>query len=321
MRYLQDAYGNIKVVYKHRDKAGAIALEAHTDHPGFEVIRPGKKALVQLLGGVPDRFFAKARVVVWDQGKFLKARVVGVQNRKKRRYWIRAQHLLKKGAFGYFDLPGWRFKKNRIYTKAADDMMNVACLLNLLKELVRQRRKAHIIFLFTRAEEVGFLGALGAIRSKFLSKKIPIIVLEASNAKAGKVQIGSGPVLRVGDKSSVFSRTIDLWLQESAAALSKKFKNFHFQRALLSGGRCESTVYVEKGFQAGCLALPLGNYHNVGYKTYALEYVSLKDYQNMLVWLFHLTQSGSPKKVSKKMSYEMDRCFRRYASRLKNIAY
>ena len=303
----QDSFGNIKAIYK-RGRFQPIAFTAHMDHPGFEVIRGGKKPMVQLLGGVPDRYFAKAKVIFCHEALIAKGRILRIVDKKRRRFWAVSKKPIPKGAFGYFDLPGFRLKKGKIESKAIDNVASVAILLNLLKELKRQKLKTHVICIFTRAEEVGFVGASGLVKHNFLSSKIPTVVLEASSAKAGKVKIGQGPVLRVGDRFSSFSPQIDLWLKHSAPK--------QFQRALLQGGRCEASLYVEKGYSVGCLAFPLGNYHNNGPKNYACEYISLNDYQNMLQWLVALTNGPLPKEVEQKEYSAIDKIFRRFAKRL-----
>ncbi len=315
----QDNFGNLKVIYRRGTNPPRYAVTAHMDHPGFEVIRGGAKGVVQLLGGVPDKFFRKAKVIVCQDGRQIKGRVAGVANAKKRRYFVKGNRPIEKNAFGYFDLPSVRIKNGLIQTKAADDLINVALLLNLLKELVRRKTKAHLLCVFTRAEEVGFIGALGIAKREWISKKIPLLVLEASSAKAGKVTIGGGPVLRVGDRASTFSHAVDLWLQETAKGFPlRRGSGLAFQRALLSGGRCEATVYVEKGYLSGCLALPLGNYHNRGAKNYAMEYISLSDYANLLRWLFILARSkASPKQIPQKREKELDMLFEKFADRLK----
>lgn len=303
----EDRWGNLKIVYRRGKGKRPFALTAHMDHPGFEVIRGGARPIVRLLGGVPDKYFPKARVVVWEKGKTLKAKVIRRLPGKERKYQL-SQKLGKNG-FGTFALPSVQFCGPLIYTKAADDLINMALLLNFLQGLVRRRARAQVIFLFTRAEEVGFVGALGAAKQKWIGRSVPIIVLEASSAKAGKVKIGGGPVLRVGDKASTFSHAIDLWLQSAA-------KNIPHQRALLPGGRCETTVFVEKGYQAGCLALPLGNYHNSGPKGYAPEYISFKDYQNLLQWLAALVQNPAPQQIQKRKGKELDQIFLKLKGRL-----
>ena len=287
LRCLEDSFGNLKVIYK-RGPSKASAFTAHMDHPGFEVIHGGKKPVVRLLGGVPDHYFLKAKVILWDAEGSVKGRVAKIVNKKKREFVVHAQREMPKGAFGYFDLHGFRLQGGLIQTKAVDNVMSVAILLNLLKILKRKKVRAHVVCLFTRAEEVGFVGAAHLVRKNFLSKKIPTVVLESSSIKSGGVVIGGGPVLRVGDRYSTFSPAMDLWLRKAAEKLKNKKRSFQYQRALMQGGRCEASFYVEKGYTVGCLVFPLGNYHNIGPKSYAVEYISLKDYAGMLEWIFFL---------------------------------
>lgn len=318
LRCQQDRYGNLKIVYRRGRGQKPFALTAHMDHPGFEVVRGGRKPVVRLLGGVPDKFFRRAKVIVWDANAAVKGKTAALHNKKRREFRLLLPQPVRKGAFGTFDLPFVQFRSGNIYTKAADDIVNIALLLNFLQELVRCRARAHVIFLFTRAEEVGFVGALGVAKAKWLNPKIPVIVLEASSAKAGKVRIGGGPVLRVGDKASTFSHAMDAWLQAAAQGLQKKSKRFQWQRALLSGGRCESTVFVNNGHLAGCLALPLGNYHNIGPKNYAMEYVSLNDFQNMLAWLWMLTKTPSLSSIQRSKKEDLQKLFQKWGWRLKH---
>lgn len=306
----QDSFGNLKAIYK-KSSAPPIAFTAHMDHPGFEVVQGGKRPIVQLLGGVPDHYFPKAKVVFCDNGKIIKGDILKQINKKNRRFLAVAQKEIQKGAFGYFDLAGIKLEKGLIKSKAIDNLISVAILLNFLRALKRQKIKAHVVCIFTRAEEVGFVGASGLVKSKFLSPTIPTVVLEASSAKVGKVEIGGGPVLRVGDRFSSFSPEIDLWLKKTAP--------IPFQRALLQGGRCEASFYVEKGYKVGCLAFPLGNYHNNGPKNYDYEFISLKDYKKMLEWLMMLAKNPSPKKAVQKESATIDKIFKKYRKRLRRI--
>ncbi|MDO8527589.1 MAG: M28 family peptidase [Deltaproteobacteria bacterium] len=315
---LEDSYGNLKVIYK-KGSTKPMAFAAHMDHPGFETIRGGSKPVVELLGGVPDKYFLKAKVVFCENGHLIRGKVSKVFNKKKRQFLVTVPRPVAKGSFGYFDLVGVKIEKGIIYTKAADNVMSVAILLTLLKELVGRKPKTHVICLFTRAEEVGFVGAFGVIHKKFLSKKIPLVVMESSSALAGRVAIGGGPVLRVGDRFSIFSYTVDLWLKLVAEKLKKSGNGFEYQRALLPGGRCEASLYVEEGYQVGGLAFPLGNYHNIGPKNYGLEYVSLKDYQNMLKWLLTLAESPLPNEMLRGVNKSVDAVFKKYSGRLTTV--
>lgn len=316
----QDIYGNLKAVYKKGKGVKKVAFMAHMDHPGFEVVKSGKMPLVQLLGGVDPKQFLRARVLICENGSLVKGKVEKIFDKKKSQFWVKTKTPVSKNSFGYFDLPGAVVKKGLIFTKAIDNVASVAMLLNLLQSLVRLKKSAHVLCFFTRAEEVGFVGAVAAARNSLLSKKIPVIVMESSSALAGKVTIGSGPVLRVGDRTSVFSPEIDGWLKSVAQDLKKRDKKFQFQRGLLQGGTCEATVLVQEGYTAGGLALPLGNYHNIGPRGYAAEYISLQDYQNMLQWLLAIVFSPSRKSSAQAVRRRILRRFKKYEKRLLRVS-
>ena len=319
LKVQSDRYGNLKVIYRRGRQSQPIAISAHLDHPGFEIDTVnGLRAKLHLLGGVNPKHFAKAKVLVVSKGRRVKGEVVKTLKLDLLRrpcFEIVTKEKVVPKSFGYFDLPSYRFHKDRIYTKAADNVVNVATLLDLLKTLVHQKINAHVVCLFTRAEEIGFVGALGAVRTGFFSKKIPLVVLEASSAKAGKIKVGGGPVLRVGDKFSTFSTEVDLWFRTVGESLMTKDASFQFQRALLPGGRCEASVYVAKGYRTGCLALPLGNYHNQGPKGYAAEYVSQKDYTALQKWLLALATT-SPQQTSLRAAQSLEKNFSKYAGHL-----
>lgn len=314
-----DTFGNLKVTYKKGTRSKPIAFLAHMDHPGFEIIRGGDRPIAQILGGVPLHRFLKAKVRLFDGEKYFTGRVLKIHHKKKQQYVIGLKTKIKKGSFGSFDLTGCRLQKGKIYTKAADNIVSVAALLNFLKVLVRRKQKTHVTCFFTRAEEIGLVGTQGMIQKRFLSPQIPLIVLEASSAKAGGVTIGGGPVLRVGDSLSTFSNEIDIGLRSIARKLVKKSRVFRYQRALLQGGWCEATAFSLAGYRVGCLAFPLGNYHNDGPKGYALEYIAQKDYRNMLRWLLEIAKEKNLSRAAPRFRKMLMPPFQKFSSRLKSV--
>ena len=85
--------------------------------------------------------------------------------------------------------------------------------------------------------------------------------------------MGDGPILRVGDKTSVFDQVVTAEL--AAAAEEAKIT---VQRCLMSGGSCEATAFRLYGVRCGALCVALGNYHNCGPgERIEAEYVSLHD--------------------------------------------
>jgi hypothetical protein len=79
-----------------------------------------------------------------------------------------------------------------------------------------------------------------------------------------------------------------------------------WQRKLMAGGACEASVFCQYGYDATCICLPLGNYHNMPHLdalqagTYdratqgplrcAREFVHTKDYLGMVDLLVALGQ-------------------------------
>lgn len=295
----KDRYGNIIVRYKSGNAKQPVIFTAHMDHPGFEVLSVrGNECDVGILGGINLEHFRNASVLIKTRFGTIKGRV---GNRPLKKKWMkkpvfpvrtRASILIKRGDFGWFDLPGYRLSKGIVHTKSADNLASTAALLDLLVTLRRKRVRADVRCIFTRSEEVGFIGCIALSKQNLLPKNVPVVVLECSSAKAAKVAIGGGPVVRVGDKLSCYDPMVDSWLKAAADSLAKKDKKFRFQRALLGGGTCEASVWTIRGRPNGGLAFPLGNYHNNGRNGYAAEYISLDDYRLMQRLLIEITVSG-----------------------------
>jgi putative aminopeptidase FrvX len=109
---------------------------------------------------------------------------------------------------------------------------------------------------FTRAEEIGFIGAIHLAKSKLLPPEATIISLETSKEIA-PAKMGDGPIVRVGDRSSIFDPgTTDFFVEVA------KREKLAFQRCLMSGGTCEATAFQLYGYRSGALCIALGNYHN-----------------------------------------------------------
>src|SRR5262249_13137423 len=134
----------------------------------------------------------------------------------------------------------------------------------------------------SRAEEIGFRGALAVAAGRVLPKNALVISLETSRELPG-VRMGGGVILRVGDRTSIFDSEATRFLAEAAGELKSAKKNFQFQRALMSGGTCEATAYQEFGFQTAAVCVALGNYHNCAERNrIAEEYISIADALSMV---------------------------------------
>jgi endoglucanase len=150
-------------------------------------------------------------------------------------------------------------------TRVADDLAGLVSVLALLDAIERidPRRRVDVRGLFTRAEEVGFVGALAVARAGRLPRRSRLLAIEASKALPEAPQ-GAGPILRVGDRTSIFDDGLTRWIAGVGARLERESRGrFRWQRRLMDGGTCESTAYQLYGYRCAAMCLPLGNYHNM----------------------------------------------------------
>ena len=145
--------------------------------------------------------------------------------------------------------------------------------------------------MLTRAEEVGFIGAIAAAKDKrgLLRKDDRIISIETSSAQPA-APIGGGCVLRIGDKTSVFHSGLSYFINTRGEALEKEHDGFKFRRALMPGGTCEGTAFDAFGYTAAAVCVPLGNYHNMDRDkiTMGPEQIDLGDWNNLVTLLADL---------------------------------
>lgn len=147
----------------------------------------------------------------------------------------------------------------------------------MMQELERTKAETSCYGLFTRAEEVGFIGAIELAKSGRLPRDVMVISLECSSEKGGMCKMGDGAILRVGDRTSIFDPQVTATIAELA-----KRAEIPVQRCLMSGGTCEATAYQLYGYRCGALCVALGNYHNCGpEERIEPEFVSLDDVRSL----------------------------------------
>ena len=278
-----DRYGNIVLRYTKGDQAESVALTAHMDHPGFEILdAEGRDLAARWLGACDERHFPGGRLTIVSEGIEITGRATSALGDDKT-FTARAARPLPspENAFGYWGLTPVAFDGDLIRTKGADNRAGCAAILAVMDRLHREKADADLWGVFTRAEEVGLLGAGGIVRARTVPRRVPIVVLETSKALPG-AEIGGGPVIRVGDSMSVFDPRVEYAIHSTARDLAGKKRKFGFQRQLMSGGVCEATLYILHNMVVGALAFPLGNYHNLGKRWPAEEIISASDAANMV---------------------------------------
>ncbi len=310
LRLRRDGVGNMVITCSRTSKAAPLLITAHLDHPAFVVRRPSDDREVELefRGGVHDPYFQDARLEIFDaDGGAHRAAVVrldsSVRPFKRVTCLLRAPATLQRGDVGRWALRGRGGKPTvaggLLYAPACDDLAGVAAALSALDVLRNSRSAGHVGVLLTVAEEVGFLGAISACRRRTVPKRARLICLECSRSFP-ESPIGAGPILRVGDKMSVFSPDLTNRLGVLMSAYQDAHPGFKTQRKLMPGGVCEASTFAAYGYESTCVCLPLGNYHNMvdidgvlaGKRPARIgaEYISVADFDGMVELLVHFAQ-------------------------------
>lgn len=325
-----DGAGNLQIAAKEAGGGGASAplyFTAHLDHPAFVFVGGAgdHAAVLEFRGGVMDDYFHEARVVIHDKsGGRHAATLAGESPRRVRdsmKCWLAELDDgkiddLAVGDVATWLLPAAEIRDGVIYTHACDDLAAAAAALAAFDTLMEgsgreaeQRagpggRADHVRLLFTRAEEIGFVGAIAACKEGTMPRGSRVLALENSRSFEDS-PIGGGPIVRVGDRLSVFSPELTGAVarraeeiagapQPTASQKLAEAPKWKWQRKLMAGGACEATVFCAYGYEATCVCLPLGNYHNMadlaavqaGTNTRAPavgpEYVSVADYHGLV---------------------------------------
>ena len=273
----RDKAGNVYLTYrKGRGARGPLVWEAHMDHPGFAVERQRRDGKVEAVfrGGVKPSHFKEAGVRFWladapgCAGEWILSKVLTVKTVPNQRHMKvllaapRGGVKLPAGTLGMWDLPDAAHKRGLFAARVCDDLAGLAAIVCALEELVARSVPAHVVAVCSRAEEVGFAGVLAACENGWVPEGAPVIGIETSKAFATAPQ-GAGPIIRVGDKTGIFSAGLTHFLTQTAGRLADEEGGFKYQRKLMDGGTCNSTAFAAYGYDAGGICLALGNYHNM----------------------------------------------------------
>lgn len=271
----RDRAGNLFITQRRREQAGAarapLFITAHLDHPAFVVLTTsGRDVELEFRGSVHDPYFADAALEIHGQRGTSTARIVSLD--PKATPFKRAKARLDEGQsvpaagdigrFRFTEQPLPRIEDGLLRTYACDDLSAVAAALSAMDLLRGRTGMAHVGLLFTRAEEVGFVGALAACRARSIPRRARLICLENSRSFP-ESPIGGGPIVRVGDRMSVFEPSLTNDIALMMTEHEKRRSGFKWQRKLMPGGTCEATAFSTYGYRSTCLCLPLGNYHNM----------------------------------------------------------
>lgn len=300
----EDKAGNLLVHVRQgrRKVARPVCMTAHLDHPGFIVDRMLSKSRAQAFwrGGVPSEYFVGTGVRFFVNGEIVRGTINSIKtvdrDGQKRvdtcAVELRRAADLPPATVGMWDLPDPVIRGGRIHARGCDDIAGAAAMLCALETLVRRGVPCDTYYLFTRAEEVGFIGAIAAARLGTIPEECIVVAMENSS-QLPHARMGDGPILRVGDRASAFTPAVTAFCHRVARELAATDASFQYQRKLMDGGTCESSAYCVLGYEATGMCLALGNYHNIDAKRrrIAPEFIDLGDYDNVVKWFVELART------------------------------
>lgn len=269
-----------KRIITKRSKEPVRIFIAHMDHPGFHGVKwiSKNRLSIKWHGGSPVKHLAGAKVWLANDDEMLTegilAKIKLLESKMAidtaevslKHSDIALNQLKAKSLFGglSFRSHHWTSGK-RLYTRAADDLVGVFAIVSTaIDHFKNGKSNQSFLGILTRAEEVGFVGAVRHLQTGWLqSSKRPLlcISLEASRTLTN-AEVGKGPVIRLGDRRTLFhSGYLHILTQ-----LAEKILPGKYQRRIMDGGSCEATATTAWGIPTIGITLPLGNYHNQGFE-------------------------------------------------------
>jgi putative aminopeptidase FrvX len=290
-----DEFGNLRLRLRRGPAAKSpLVFSGHMDHPGFEAQRMIGRGRLRAIwrGGVLPEYFRGAKVRFYTGQQWVRGTITSIKigadpwrRRRVRSVVAAVRKDVAPGSVGMWDFPDPTVKGTRLYARGCDDVAGVAAIIAALDRLAAGRGPVDVYATCTRAEEVGFAGAIAGAQNGLIPRNARVVAVETSSEIPG-VKMGDGPILRVGDRHAVFTPSLTAFCRQVADDLARADNSFKYQRKLMDAGTCESAAFCEYGHQATGLCVALGNYHNMDKTRNRLgpEYIDLRDWDGLVSW-------------------------------------
>jgi len=280
-----DPHGNTLVRVRRGLPRRQVGFVAHLDHPALRVTAvKGVQVTCRAQGSLPAIGLRNASVVFPQtatgriKGEIAAVKMASTGGRVDT---VVIKVPARGGVpavddFAVLDLPGFSLKGQHLRLRVADDLAGVAAIVAALADLAKGSAAIDAWAIFTRAEEVGFHGALSVALDGRLPRDMTVVSVECSKV-VGDIELGAGPVVRLGDRAGPFDPRACALVSGAARTLAEGKTKLEFQTAMMTGGTCEATAFGVFGYATAGIALPLLSYHNQGPRGVAPEEIDLRD--------------------------------------------
>ncbi len=286
-----DALGNL-IVRKGTKKEGGlrVMLSAHMDEIGVIATHIDENGFVRFtsIGGVRPHtcyggrvhFVSGARGVISAERIEAMDRMPGLD-----KMFIdvgatsRADCPVKVGDIAVFERP-FLDLGNRLVSKAMDDRIAVAVLIETLRQLTATPHE--VFFVFSTQEEVGLRGSTTAAFGVDPDLGISVdVTLTGDTPKAPvmEVSLGKGPAVKVRDGGMLADPRVVRWMSDTAEAAG-----IAYQLEVLEGGTTDAKAMqvTRAGMPAGCVSIPCRYVHS---PSEMVDYRDVQDSVRLLVAL------------------------------------
>ncbi|MEA3350653.1 MAG: M42 family metallopeptidase [Chloroflexota bacterium] len=286
-----DKLGNLIARKGEKGKNGkCIMLAAHMDEIGIIATHIDKNGFVRFtsVGGVAPRYAPGGRVRFLDGS-------IGVINTEKitKRHELpsldkmfidvgaanRNECPIEVGDVAAFERP-FTDLGNRLISKAMDDRIGVAVIIEALRQLEATAHEIH--FVFSTQEEVGLRGATTAAFSVDPDLGLSVDVTgtgDTPKSRTMDVGLGKGPAIKVKDSGMLADPRIVDWMVSTAEEAE-----IPHQLEVLERGTTDARAMQlnRAGVPAGCLSIPCRYVHSPS------EMVDYNDVKNAVRLLISL---------------------------------
>jgi putative aminopeptidase FrvX len=289
----QDSGGNLFITQLGPMSRAALLAVAHIDHPAFVLL--DEAGGFEFRGGVDEPYFREDVIQVVSRQDGPEGKVVSYDPDSS------TGTAEFSGDVYEDDVAYWQFgdagsARGRFRAPACDDLAGAAAALAALDRARGDDRLRHFGLMLTRAEEVGLIGAIHAAKHRTIPSAARLLSIETSR-ELPTARIGDGPIIRIGDRATVFDRELSNLVCHAVEEAGIKH-----QRKLMDGGTCEASAFGVYGYRATGLCLALGNWHNRGNlgeveagdtdaAVAKLEEISIEDFHGLVDLLLVATEA------------------------------
>ncbi|HUG32863.1 MAG TPA: M20/M25/M40 family metallo-hydrolase [Acidimicrobiia bacterium] len=284
LRLERDSGGNLFITQRGRKRQTPVLAVAHMDHPSFVVL--DADGSFEFRGGVDAVYFEDARIEIVSRPDGPTGRVMSYDPKTSTGF-ADFDDDVSSGDIAMWRFANTRQKKGLFRGPACDDLAGAAAALAALDKARHDSALRSFGVMLTRAEEVGLIGAIHAAKHRTIDDDARLLSIETSR-ELPNARIGDGPIVRIGDRATIFDRDLSNLICHAAEQSGLKH-----QRKLMDGGGCEATAFGVYGYRATGMCLALGNWHNRGNLTEVesgdreaavamLEEISLDDFHGLV---------------------------------------